>query len=150
MIPLHVRSGDEERVQEELRQKKESKDAREAEMLKAKKRIRVVMTLMMHQKLCIASKGAWMVAFQRLCKIFWRIPAWPSSKWSRTDWLLRLLWAWKPVQMSRCFTSKCWRAARSSCFPQAMATQSYFNGINRIMQGWCQNPRHGGENVLRS
>jgi hypothetical protein len=37
VIPLHVRSGDEERVQEELRQKKESKDAREAEMLKAKK-----------------------------------------------------------------------------------------------------------------
>jgi hypothetical protein len=70
VIPLHVRSGDEERVQEELRQKKESKDAREAEMLKAKKRIRVVMTLMMHQKLCIASKRAWMVAFQRLCKIF--------------------------------------------------------------------------------
>ena len=37
VIPLDVRSGDDERVPEELRQKKASKDAREAEMLKAKK-----------------------------------------------------------------------------------------------------------------
>ena len=37
MLFSHVRSGEEERVQEELRQKKESKDAREAELFKAKK-----------------------------------------------------------------------------------------------------------------